>query len=236
MSSTVHAHGRHPASPSSTQAFHPERLEVIDESESHRGHGGWREGGETHFRVVMRAESLDGLSRVERSRAVHKVAGGGARCRRPRPGARPRAVAGAVGGAQVGGAGPRVQGRAASLTPSAGPSFGPGRSGVGGSAPVSPARGSALQLRLAVAQARLHPLHGRALRGERHRHRLAGRRRPAPRGPCAPPPAAAPAPRGRAGRRAPTAPPRCRRGTSHPAPRPAGARRGHIPSPAAPPR
>jgi len=55
------------------QAFHPERLEVIDESESHRGHGGWREGGETHFRVVMRAESLGGLSRVERSRAVHKV-------------------------------------------------------------------------------------------------------------------------------------------------------------------
>ena len=54
-------------------AFHPERLEVIDESESHRGHGGWREGGETHFRVVMRAKSLAGLSRVERSRAVHKL-------------------------------------------------------------------------------------------------------------------------------------------------------------------
>ena len=46
---------------------------MIDESEQHRGHGGWREGGETHFRVVMRAESLGGLSRVERSRAVHKV-------------------------------------------------------------------------------------------------------------------------------------------------------------------
>jgi BolA family transcriptional regulator, general stress-responsive regulator len=56
-----------------TGAFHPTRLEVIDESERHRGHGGWREGGETHFRVVMRAPSLAGLSRVERSRAVHKV-------------------------------------------------------------------------------------------------------------------------------------------------------------------
>jgi BolA protein len=54
-------------------AFRPERLEVIDESEAHRGHDGWREGGETHFRVVMRASSLAGLSRVERSRAVHKV-------------------------------------------------------------------------------------------------------------------------------------------------------------------
>ena len=54
-------------------AFYPERLEVIDDSEAHRGHGGWREGGETHFRVVMRAKSLAGLTRVERSRAVHKV-------------------------------------------------------------------------------------------------------------------------------------------------------------------
>jgi BolA protein len=54
-------------------AFSPEALEVIDESEGHRGHGGWREGGETHFRVVMRAAALDGLGRVERSRAVHRV-------------------------------------------------------------------------------------------------------------------------------------------------------------------
>jgi BolA protein len=56
-----------------TVAFHPDHLEVIDESEEHRGHGGWREGGGTHFRVVMRAKSLASLSRVERSRAVHKI-------------------------------------------------------------------------------------------------------------------------------------------------------------------
>lgn len=55
------------------EAFAPEHLKVIDESERHRGHAGWREGGETHFRVVMRAASLAGLSRVERSRAVHRV-------------------------------------------------------------------------------------------------------------------------------------------------------------------
>lgn len=54
-------------------AFAPERLEVIDESERHRGHAGWREGGETHFKVVMRAAVLNGLSRVERSRAVHRA-------------------------------------------------------------------------------------------------------------------------------------------------------------------
>jgi len=54
-------------------AFAPDHLEVIDESEQHRGHGGWREGGGTHFKVVMRAAALNGLGRVERSRAVHRV-------------------------------------------------------------------------------------------------------------------------------------------------------------------
>lgn len=54
-----------------TAAFAPDRLEVIDESEQHRGHGGWREGGQTHFKVVMRSPAFDGLSRVARSRAVH---------------------------------------------------------------------------------------------------------------------------------------------------------------------
>jgi BolA protein len=54
-------------------AFAPEVLDVIDESDAHRGHAGWREGGRTHFRVVMRARSIDGMSRVERSRAVHAV-------------------------------------------------------------------------------------------------------------------------------------------------------------------
>lgn len=54
-------------------AFRPEHLEVIDESEAHRGHGGWREGGATHFRVVMRASALRDMTRVERSRAVHRA-------------------------------------------------------------------------------------------------------------------------------------------------------------------
>jgi BolA family transcriptional regulator, general stress-responsive regulator len=52
-------------------AFAPAHLEVIDESEMHRGHGGWREGGGTHFKIVMRSAALNGLGRIERSRAVH---------------------------------------------------------------------------------------------------------------------------------------------------------------------
>lgn len=55
-----------------TQAFTPEHLEVIDESEQHRGHGGWREGGETHFRVRMVSGEFQGQGRVARQRAVNK--------------------------------------------------------------------------------------------------------------------------------------------------------------------
>lgn len=56
-----------------TEAFSPDALDVIDESEQHRGHGGWREGGETHFRVVMKATAMAKMNRVARSRAVHKA-------------------------------------------------------------------------------------------------------------------------------------------------------------------
>jgi BolA protein len=55
------------------EAFAPLALEVLDESESHRGHGGWREGGETHFRVRMTSAAFAGAARVARARAVHRA-------------------------------------------------------------------------------------------------------------------------------------------------------------------
>jgi BolA protein len=56
-------------------AFTPSSLEVFDESDQHRGHGGWREEGQTHFRVRMAAPALAPLSRVARHRAVHAALG-----------------------------------------------------------------------------------------------------------------------------------------------------------------
>lgn len=53
------------------ERFSPASLEVIDESERHHGHAGWREGGNTHFRVRIAAAALDGLSRVEQHRAIN---------------------------------------------------------------------------------------------------------------------------------------------------------------------
>lgn len=55
--------------------FAPSLLEVADESEAHRGHGGWREGGQTHFRVRIRAAELGPMSRLARHRAVHGALG-----------------------------------------------------------------------------------------------------------------------------------------------------------------
>jgi BolA protein len=53
-----------------THALEPTHLEVIDESELHHGHAGWREGGETHFRVRIATRHLEGKSRVAQHRAV----------------------------------------------------------------------------------------------------------------------------------------------------------------------
>ncbi len=56
-----------------TQAFEPQTLELVDESERHRGHSGFREGGESHFRLTMVAAAFAGQSRVARQRAVNSV-------------------------------------------------------------------------------------------------------------------------------------------------------------------
>ena len=53
----------------------PTRLEVIDESEQHRGHAGWRDGGQTHFRIRMASPRFQGLDRVDRHRLVNRTLG-----------------------------------------------------------------------------------------------------------------------------------------------------------------
>lgn len=50
--------------------FAPSHLEVIDESEKHRGHAGYREGGDSHFRIRIAAPGFAGLSRLAQHRAI----------------------------------------------------------------------------------------------------------------------------------------------------------------------
>jgi BolA protein len=56
-----------------TKAFTPERLTVIDESHRHEGHAGWRQGGETHFRVSIIASAFSGKSRLDRHRMINQA-------------------------------------------------------------------------------------------------------------------------------------------------------------------
>lgn len=56
-------------------AFTVTQLLVRDDSEAHRGHAGFQEGGESHFHVVLRAPEMGGLSRIARHRAVHNALG-----------------------------------------------------------------------------------------------------------------------------------------------------------------
>ncbi|HZH51229.1 MAG TPA: BolA family protein [Microvirga sp.] len=56
--------------------LNPAELTVVDESEQHRGHAGWREGGETHFRIHIVSAAFAGKSRVERHRLVNEALGG----------------------------------------------------------------------------------------------------------------------------------------------------------------
>lgn len=56
-------------------AFDPTVLDVIDDSESHRGHAGYSEGGESHFNVRIRSQAFKGQTRLQRHRAVHQALG-----------------------------------------------------------------------------------------------------------------------------------------------------------------
>jgi BolA family transcriptional regulator, general stress-responsive regulator len=56
-----------------TKELTPIYLEVKDFSESHRGHSGYREGGETHFDVVIISDVFSGKSRIDRQKLVYHL-------------------------------------------------------------------------------------------------------------------------------------------------------------------
>jgi BolA protein len=59
-----------------TEAFSPLALEVVDESDRHKGHAGARPGGGTHFRVKITAEAFRGRRRLEAHRLVYAALAG----------------------------------------------------------------------------------------------------------------------------------------------------------------
>jgi BolA family transcriptional regulator, general stress-responsive regulator len=53
----------------------PSRIELVDDSEQHRGHGGYNPSGESHFSLTIESPAFAGKSRVERQRMVYAALG-----------------------------------------------------------------------------------------------------------------------------------------------------------------
>jgi len=56
-------------------ALSPTKVELRDDSEAHRGHGGYNPAGESHFTLVIESPAFVGKSRVERQRLVYAALG-----------------------------------------------------------------------------------------------------------------------------------------------------------------
>lgn len=56
-------------------ALSPVRISLIDDSEKHRGHGGYNPSGESHFSLEVESAAFAGKSRVERQRMIYKALG-----------------------------------------------------------------------------------------------------------------------------------------------------------------
>jgi BolA protein len=53
----------------------PSRIELVDDSEAHRGHGGYNPAGESHFTLTIESPAFAGKSRVARQRMVYAALG-----------------------------------------------------------------------------------------------------------------------------------------------------------------
>lgn len=56
-------------------ALQPTVLALSDDSEAHRGHGGYNPAGESHFSLEIESAAFAGKSRLERQRMVHAALG-----------------------------------------------------------------------------------------------------------------------------------------------------------------
>ena len=56
-------------------ALSPTRIELLDDSEQHRGHGGYNPAGESHFALTIESPAFAGKSRVERQRMIYAALG-----------------------------------------------------------------------------------------------------------------------------------------------------------------
>ena len=56
-------------------ALSPSRIHLRDDSEKHRGHGGYNPAGESHFTLEIESADFAGKSRIERQRMIYRALG-----------------------------------------------------------------------------------------------------------------------------------------------------------------
>jgi BolA protein len=56
-------------------ALSPTRIELIDDSEQHRGHGGYNPAGESHFTLRIETTAFAGKNRIQRQRMIYAALG-----------------------------------------------------------------------------------------------------------------------------------------------------------------
>jgi BolA protein len=56
-------------------ALSPTKLELTDDSEQHRGHGGYNPAGESHFSLRIESPAFVGKNRIERQRMIYAALG-----------------------------------------------------------------------------------------------------------------------------------------------------------------
>ena len=53
--------------------FEPYYFSVLDVSEQHRGHQSFREGTESHFKIIIVSKIFDNKKKIDRHRMVNKI-------------------------------------------------------------------------------------------------------------------------------------------------------------------
>lgn len=56
-------------------AISPASIQLVDDSEQHRGHGGYNPSGESHFSLQIESPAFSGKNRVQRQRMIYAAIG-----------------------------------------------------------------------------------------------------------------------------------------------------------------
>ena len=48
-------------------------IQVVDQSSAHKGHAGYREGGGSHFNMLVVSQDFEGLSQIKRHQKIYAV-------------------------------------------------------------------------------------------------------------------------------------------------------------------